>query len=265
VAEEKPSADSDLASSTSATGSSEASYEPPAVPRQFLGPSAETDSTAEPDGDDIGETPVVDEPTVVEPVTFDPPAPIEPVAMPEPPAPVAVAAPDLAGATEAPAVVAPSAVPAPVEATVVPPVEATVVPPVEATVVAPPAPPRKKKRGLLVGAIFGLIVVILLAAIGVLVYQRYFADPTRWAVAGECLADLPVVAVGEDKEVSRARMVPCTDPAATHVVEARINDKTEAQAKDPEVCAAFPTSTFIYRVVPPGGTGYVLCLKKVGQ
>src|SRR5258706_130510 len=71
--------------------------------------------------------------------------------------------------------------------------------------------PRKKKRGLLAGAIFGVVVLVLLAATGLVVYQKFYADPTKNAVAGNCLANLPVVAVGEDKDAKRTRVVNCND------------------------------------------------------
>jgi hypothetical protein len=133
----------------------------------------------------------------------------------------------------------------------------------EETAEAPAEP--KKKRGVLAGTVFAIVVVLLLGAIGYVVYQKFFSDPTRDAVAGNCLADLPVVAVGEDKEVPKARIVACSDAAAEYVVEARMNNQSEAQAKSTDICKAYPNSTFIYRAVPPGGTGYVLCLKKLSN
>jgi len=75
------------------------------------------------------------------------------------------------------------------------------------------------------------------------------------------LADLPIVAVGEDQEVGPARVVACTDPGATYVVEGRLDRLTEAQASSPTICQAYENATFIYRAVPRGGTGYVLCLR----
>ncbi len=204
MSEEKPSADSDLTSAATGTGSSEAM----SVPRQSLGPAVESDGTAQP----------VDAPTATQP----PAAPPTPAVSPA--APITPVTPPLA-----------------------------------------PAPPRKSRRRLLVGAIFGLIVVVLVAAIGVLVYLRLYGDPTKNAVVGDCLADLPSVAVGEDKEVTSVRVVDCGDPAATHVVEGRLDNKTEAEAKSAEVCQAYQNSTFIYRAVPPGGNGYVLCLKEVAS
>ena len=255
MSEEQPSADSDLAPAATAIESSDAAPEALSVPRQSPGPAVESDGTAESPEAPWEATPA--EPVVsVEPVTAVVPA-VEAVVV-EPPAPVVMAAPATAVALSVPeSTAAPTAVPSTV------PVPAAADP-------APPAPaestarPRRKWR-VLAGVVFGLLVVVLLAAIGWLVYQRLYADPTRNAVAGNCLADLPIVAIGEDREVPSARVVDCGDASATHIVEARINNKTEAEAKNQEVCKAFPDTTFIYRAVPQGGTGYVLCLKRVGE
>ncbi len=217
-------------------------YEPPAiVPTAVAPPAPVVDAYAPPPVFDAYVEPPVVEAPAVEAVAFEPPAP---VVMTAPATAVDFA---VADSTEAP-----TAVPVPVPAPATP-------APAEST-----ASPRKKWR-VLAGVVFGLLVLVLLAAIGWVVYQRLYADPTRNAVAGNCLADLPVVAVGEDREVTSARVVECGDATATHIVEARINDKTEAEAKNQEVCKAFPDTTFIYRAVPQGGTGYVLCLKRVGE
>jgi hypothetical protein len=109
--------------------------------------------------------------------------------------------------------------------------------------------------------VFGAVVVLLLAAIGFLVYQRFYGDPTKNAAAGDCLADLPILAVGEDREVPAGRIVACTDPDARYVVEGRLDRLTEEQASSPTICQAYEDATFIYRAVPRGGTGYVLCLR----
>jgi hypothetical protein len=45
------------------------------------------------------------------------------------------------------------------------------------------------------------------------------------------------------------------------VVEGNIKDLSEEQSRDPQVCAAFDDATYVYRSVPPGGRGYVLCLR----
>ncbi len=222
MSEEKPSADSDLASAGAIAESSDSAPEATSVPRQSPGPVVESEGAAEAVEPSGMVAPGVESAAAVEPTTAAP-APAIPTAAESPAAP-------------------------------------------ETPVMSPVAPaPPKKKRGLLTGAVFGLIVLVLVAAIGVLVYLRLYADPTKNAVAGNCLADLPIVTVGEDREVTSVRVVDCGDAAATHVVEARIDNKTEAEAKSVSVCEAYPSSTFIYRAVPQGGTGYVLCLKELAN
>jgi hypothetical protein len=124
--------------------------------------------------------------------------------------------------------------------------------------------PRKPRRGLAT-ALFAIVILALLAASGYLVWQRLYADPTRNAKAGDCLADLPVVAPGQDQQATRARVVACTDPAAGHEVIGRVDNQTADLARSQKVCDGFTGATFIYRAVPDTGTGYVLCLKKKGQ
>ncbi len=113
------------------------------------------------------------------------------------------------------------------------------------------------------GVGLGVVAVLLLGAIGYAVWDRFFADPLRNAVAGHCLAGLPIVEAGEDREVGRARIVHCTDSAAVYLVEGRLDGVTEEQSRDREICRGYRQATDIYRAVPPGGTGYVLCLSRV--
>ena len=122
-------------------------------------------------------------------------------------------------------------------------------------------PARLKSRGTLVWAGFAVAVVVLLAAIGYVVYDKYWADPLERVVKGHCLADLPLVGADEELDVTPPRVVPCDDSAAVYVVEANIKDLSEQQALDSQVCAAYDDATVVYRSVPPGGSGYVLCLR----
>jgi hypothetical protein len=120
-------------------------------------------------------------------------------------------------------------------------------------------------RRLVGTLVFSVIVLLLLGAIGYVLYQRLYGDPTREAVAGDCLADLPIVAVGDDREVTTARIVECTDPAAMFVVEGRLDRVSETQAIGEDICQAYEDARFIYRAVPSGGTGYVLCLRLLDE
>ncbi|HEY7224212.1 MAG TPA: hypothetical protein VH561_11555 [Micromonosporaceae bacterium] len=126
-------------------------------------------------------------------------------------------------------------------------------------------PPRTDGRWrMLAGISFGVVVLVLLAGIGYLIYQRFYADPTRLAQPGHCLANLPSVSSSEDREVPRARIVTCTDPAAVYVVVGRLDEVSDEQASSDTVCQAFEDATVAYRV-PAGGTGYVLCLRPLNE
>ncbi len=264
MSEDKPSPDADATFASPAIDSPATLAEATSVPPPSWGLAPNTGET------DAGEAPAETPSTEPEPVnTFAPFAQTMSMDSPEPPLPVAQSAPPAA-----PAFVERPPAPAAEPPTIGGPTPAS---PAELTAPAAAAPaPRtevpaaadkstKKKRGVLAGTVFAIVVVVLLGAIGYVIYQKFFSDPTRNAAAGNCLADLPVVAVGEDREVPKARIVPCNDTAAQYVVEARLDKQSEAQAKSTDICKAYPNSTFIYRAVPPGGTGYVLCLKKLSE
>jgi hypothetical protein len=140
--------------------------------------------------------------------------------------------------------------------------------PAEPVQVLSTAPP-KRRRGLLGGAIFGgvifgVVVLVLVGAIGLLLYQRLNGDPTKDAKAGQCLAGLPTVEPGQDQEATGGKVVDCADSSAVYRIESRLDNQDSAQAKSVDVCKGSPEATVIYRAVPDAGTGYVLCLKKVG-
>ena len=125
--------------------------------------------------------------------------------------------------------------------------------------------PAKKKGG--VGKIVGVIVAVVVAVCiggGFFLVRNFLdADATKEATAGSCIANLPAVAEGEDKEANDATVVDCTDATAAYKVEGRLEGKTEDEAKSETICAAYPTAEFVYRAIPAGGTGYVLCLSQI--
>jgi hypothetical protein len=127
---------------------------------------------------------------------------------------------------------------------------------------APVPPARKRRRGLLT-VVFAIVVLILLAVISVVVYQRFYADPTKNTQAGACLGGLPTLTQGQDQAVSAARVVDCSDPAAVYQVEGRLDSVSDAQAKSPTVCQAYPDATVFYR--PTNGTTYGLCLRQLNK
>ena len=119
------------------------------------------------------------------------------------------------------------------------------------------------KRGVL-RVVGGIVVALLLVAIiGVFLVVRLFnSNPTSDVAVGDCLANVPTVAEGETREVTDARTVDCADPAATHKVEGRYEDKTAEESK--EVCASHPTASFMITTADDSGSrGYVLCLSQI--
>jgi hypothetical protein len=135
--------------------------------------------------------------------------------------------------------------------------------PAEPVQVIGTAPP-KRRRGLLGGLLFGVILLVLVAAILFLAYQRFTGDPTKNAQAGQCLGGLPAVAPGEDQEAKGGKIVDCGDASAAYKIESRLDNQSEDQAKSVDVCKGSPAATVVYRAVPSSGTGYVLCLSKLG-
>jgi hypothetical protein len=127
---------------------------------------------------------------------------------------------------------------------------------------AAPASGKKKGIGKIIGAAATVILVIVLVVVGILVKQTRSAN-TRQAQTGNCIGNLPTVAQGEDKAANDAKVVDCTAAEAAYKVEGRLENKTEAEAKNQDVCAAYDTAEYVYRAIPSGGKGYVLCLSQI--
>jgi hypothetical protein len=127
------------------------------------------------------------------------------------------------------------------------------------------APPPQKKGGaskVIIGVV-GVLAVALLAVVAVVVVRNVLAttDPTRDAKAGDCLANLPQAAPGQEANVKDVKVVACDSPDAKYTVSGRVDDVTAQQASADEVCAAYTDATMRFYAIPAGGKGYVLCLK----
>jgi len=157
-------------------------------------------------------------------------------------------------APEAPAFGAPPAPEAPAFGT---PAETFGAPP-------PTAPAKKSGIGRIIG-IVGVVVVAICVAAGFFVLRNVLnSDSTKQAQQGNCIANLPDVGEGEDKEANNAKVVDCNDAAAAYKVEGRLENKTEAEAKDAAICDAYPAAQFVFRAIDANsGKGYVLCLSQV--
>ncbi|SCL19295.1 hypothetical protein GA0070624_1725 [Micromonospora rhizosphaerae] len=135
----------------------------------------------------------------------------------------------------------------------------------EPAVQAPP--PAKKSGGRKVLGIIGIIVAVIVIA-GLKFGLKSFLnqDETVEAKAGDCIAQLPEVADGEQKDVDGAKVVECTSTEAAFTVVGRVNDQTEAQAKSGDACNQyFKEGEDGYVFSGPQRAGskyYLLCLTK---
>jgi hypothetical protein len=208
-------------------------------------------------------TSAIPAPAGEQPVTAQSAPPAPPAAVPAEPLTAPVAEPVAAPIVAEPVTTPPAGATTVIATAPVPPAAASV-----AVAEAPAAPveqeskPRRRRLG---AVIFAVVAVLLVAGIAFAAYQWVNRDPTKNAAVGNCLADLPAVAVGEDHPVGKARIVDCADPAAVYLVRGRLDGQTIAQATDPTICQQFEDSRYVYRVVPDEGTGYVLCLHKLDE
>lgn len=132
---------------------------------------------------------------------------------------------------------------------------------------APAAPPKKSKGkrvlGILAVILVALVVGGLKFGVASLVANAFFGDKAKDAKVGDCIAQMPSVAVGEQTEAD-AKVVDCTAGDAAFTVVGRVENQTQAQAKDSTECEQYVKEGEEYSVyysIPDGGTGYLLCLK----
>ncbi|WP_416901086.1 LppU/SCO3897 family protein [Micromonospora echinospora] len=90
-------------------------------------------------------------------------------------------------------------------------------------------------------------------------------DPDRTAEArvGDCLGPLPDVAENGQRRAAEARAVACSATDAAYDVVGRVDGQTEEKVRDGRQCEPFVAeggTYYTYSSIPPGGTGYLLCL-----
>lgn len=137
---------------------------------------------------------------------------------------------------------------------------ATAAPTSPEAVTAPTTPAAPKRSALAIG-LWALLAVVLLAGVGAFALYRWrAADPLRGAAAGDCVAGLPAIVPAQEMEIDSARVVACSDPDATHKVEARLEGRTEDQAKSD--CADYPSGVLVITTARGEAKGYVLCLSE---
>lgn len=139
------------------------------------------------------------------------------------------------------------------------------VPPQQPPAGAPvPPEPEKKSTGKKVLGIVAIIVVALVVG-GLKFGLRSWLDRDKTAEAkvGDCVAKLPEVGTGEQKEAPEAKVVDCTSTDAAYKVAGRVENQTEASAKTNDDCRQYVKDDgdyYVYSSIKSGGTGYLLCL-----
>jgi hypothetical protein len=130
--------------------------------------------------------------------------------------------------------------------------------------------PPKKSMGKKLAGFAGVIAVALVVAVlkfglfaGISSALGIGDDKTAEAKAGDCIAQLPDVAEGQQKEANNAKVVKCDAADAKFSVLGRLENQTEAQAAKDDICKAYPEAEYSYYSIPSGGKGYVLCLKEL--
>ncbi|HEU4421068.1 MAG TPA: hypothetical protein VFR67_00835 [Pilimelia sp.] len=130
--------------------------------------------------------------------------------------------------------------------------------------------PRKKPLGKKLAGFAGVIVAVVVVALlkfgvfaGLSSALGVGDDKTAEAKAGDCLAQLPTVGQGQEKEANNAKVVKCDAADAKFSVVGRVENQTQAQAANDGVCKAYPEAEYRFSSIPQGGKGYVLCLKEL--
>ncbi|MFU8870616.1 hypothetical protein [Micromonospora sp. SL4-19] len=125
------------------------------------------------------------------------------------------------------------------------------------------------------GAVLGVVVLLLGVAAALLVgllirigpggeLRDAFGggDGTAEAKAGDCVAELPMIAGMEAKPADDARVVGCGSAEAAYSVVGRVQDASAARNRSASACEPYfrpgDDGYLLYRV--GDGDGYVLCL-----
>jgi hypothetical protein len=126
-----------------------------------------------------------------------------------------------------------------------------------------PLPAQRGGAGKVILGIVGVLAIVVLAVVAVVVVRNVLSasDPTQDAKVGDCLANLPEAAAGEETNVGNVEVVACDSADAKYTVAGRVDDVTAEQASVDEVCQAYADATMRFYAIPAGGKGYVLCLK----
>ncbi|MFR9776274.1 hypothetical protein ACL02O_09445 [Micromonospora sp. MS34] len=130
----------------------------------------------------------------------------------------------------------------------------------------PPAEAGKSKGRKVLGVVGVILAVVAVgAAKGALRFWEH-RDDTEQAKVGQCIAQLPEVAEGQEKDVDGAKVVECTSTEAAYTVVGRLDHQTEAQAQSGDGCDQYfkegDDGYVFYGGERSGDKYYLLCLTK---
>jgi hypothetical protein len=128
----------------------------------------------------------------------------------------------------------------------------------------PPATPPKKRRGGLVGAIVGIVVVVLLGigfvALRPAINSILHPNDTANAKVNDCIHSDALTSTTA-KEVKNTKIVKCDDPSANYKVVGIVDNKTEIQFDaENDLCSQYPDAESALWQGVSGKAGSVLCL-----
>ncbi|NES14297.1 hypothetical protein [Micromonospora solifontis] len=135
-----------------------------------------------------------------------------------------------------------------------------------AVVEQPPAQPGKSKGRKVLGVVGLLLAVVAVGAAKGALHLWEQRDDAVQAKVGECIAQLPEVAEGQEKDVDSAKVVECTSTEAAYTVVGRVDHQTEAQARSGDACEQYfkeGEDGYVFSGGErSGGKFYLLCLTK---
>lgn len=129
-----------------------------------------------------------------------------------------------------------------------------------ADAVGPPtdaAKVKKRSRGLVIGLVVGLAVLLLICGIGavvVIALASANADSAENAEVGDCLTGT----TAEELDPDKLTKVDCGSAEARFTVVGRVEDKTFAERE--AACESVTDTDFVFWTGREGGRGTVLCL-----
>lgn len=120
-----------------------------------------------------------------------------------------------------------------------------------------PAAEAPKKKSAIGRIIFSIVVIAVVAGAGIA--YKYLSGDVTTAKVGDCITETVKA------DASDAKVVGCDKPEAKHKVVGIVNSVSEGDfdAKNQELCEAYPTWENVIWVGKKGGSGDAWCLEPI--